>query len=283
MRKFPNTNNAFQFLFTQYVFMTLRYMLCERDGYHHHLMYDKQHDSWRLIFAALRGKPPVFHNIAWKITNTPRWEGLWKDLVNGGHRVLHVCMHVSDLSILPVAGNLIWLIELPETWSWLPLWTPGKIPNKYVQPSTISSQVKWSCQIKLLLIRLERCSQVHLRLLFPKQHLRLSSPYNLLLLLLLLLLQWGVRSLLFVLIGRQDRSRACQHQHLQRLVHPASPPGAFGIAPMDKPVQKYVLVNVPDAPAVEPGWNVECRGSKIVRKPVYFQEIEEKVDVTLAG
>ena len=51
-------------------------------------------------------------------------------------RVLNVCIHASDLSLLPVPADLVWLIEFPETWSSLPLWSPGKIPKKYIQPVT---------------------------------------------------------------------------------------------------------------------------------------------------
>ena len=92
------------------------------------------------VFYSITGKRTP-DNI-WKMTNTPRWEGLWEDLVSGGRdRVLDVCIHAADLSILPVAGNLTWLIEFSETWSWFPLWVPGKMPGKYVQPAIISSQV----------------------------------------------------------------------------------------------------------------------------------------------
>ena len=54
-------------------------------------------------------------------------------------KVLNVSNHSSDLSLLPVTDDLDWLIELPEQWSWLPLWLPGKIPRKYIQLVAIGS------------------------------------------------------------------------------------------------------------------------------------------------
>ena len=56
----------------------------------HHLTYDHQHDSWRLVFAVLPGNSPVFYNItwrraadqSWKVANTPRWDALWKYLMS---------------------------------------------------------------------------------------------------------------------------------------------------------------------------------------------------------
>ena len=38
-----------------------------------------------------------------------------------------------------MSADVVWLIELPEQWSWLPLWSPGKIPRKYIQPAAIGS------------------------------------------------------------------------------------------------------------------------------------------------
>ena len=107
-------------------------------------MYDHQHDSsWRLLFAVLPGNPPVFYNVTWrrtadqnwKVANTPRWDALWKDHMNWTkERVLNICIHASDLSLLRVCTDLTWLIEFAEQWSWLPLWSPGTTARKYIQP-----------------------------------------------------------------------------------------------------------------------------------------------------
>ena len=53
-----NTGNVCQFLFTQYVFTTLRHLLRECDRRIHHLACDHQHDSWRFVFAVLPGTLP---------------------------------------------------------------------------------------------------------------------------------------------------------------------------------------------------------------------------------
>ena len=45
----------------------------------------------------------------WKVVNTPRWDALWKDLMNSTKkRVLNVSsIHASDLSFLPVTADLV--------------------------------------------------------------------------------------------------------------------------------------------------------------------------------
>ena len=54
-------------------------------------------------------------------------------------RVLNICTHVSDLPLLPVSVDIVWLIELFEHWFWLLAWSPGKIPMKYIQPIVVGS------------------------------------------------------------------------------------------------------------------------------------------------
>ena len=54
-------------------------------------------------------------------------------------RVLNVSIHASDLSLLPMTADLVWLIELLEQWCWLPLWSPEKLPKKHIQPVAIGS------------------------------------------------------------------------------------------------------------------------------------------------
>ena len=122
------------------IFTTLKYLLCECDKYVHHLMYDTLHDSWRLVFAvpparrlcstALRGAR-LIRVAEWRtrLVERPRWDALWRGLVNTTkQRVLNIRIHAS------MSAELVWLVELPEIWSWLPLWSPGKFPRKYVQP-----------------------------------------------------------------------------------------------------------------------------------------------------
>ena len=72
------------------------------------------------------------------MAKTPCWDAPWKDLVNSTkERILNICTHASDLSLLPVCTDLTWLTELLEQWSCLPLWSPGKIPRKHIQPVAI--------------------------------------------------------------------------------------------------------------------------------------------------
>ena len=77
---------------------------------------------------------------SWKMANNPCWDALWKDLTNStNQRFLNICIHGSDLSLLLVIADRVWLIELLEQWPCLPLWSPGKISRKHVQSVAIGS------------------------------------------------------------------------------------------------------------------------------------------------
>ena len=64
--------------------------------------------------------PPVFYDLtwrctadqSWKVANAPRWDALWKDLMNlTQERALNICIHASYLSLSPVCTELIWLVD----------------------------------------------------------------------------------------------------------------------------------------------------------------------------
>ena len=79
--------------------------------------------------------------------NTPRWQDLFKDLRRRKPDTerMHIQVHGTDLAHLPFAGKLKWLIELPIAWSWFLTWSPGMIPNQYMDsniwpiPASLSS------------------------------------------------------------------------------------------------------------------------------------------------
>ena len=88
------------------------------------------------VFRVFPGSPPVFYNVTWKRTpskswkmaNTSRWEGLWRDLVNG---VLpEFLTSVFTPLTCPSCLSLGVLIEFPEAWSWFPWWRAWQYPDQ---------------------------------------------------------------------------------------------------------------------------------------------------------
>ena len=82
--------------------------------------------------------PPVFFNLTWRKTEqgwrtspTPPYANLIRDARNRrpDSECLHIQIHASDLAMLPFHTRLIWLIPLPEEWSWLPTWHAGVHPD----------------------------------------------------------------------------------------------------------------------------------------------------------
>ena len=73
--------------------------------------------------------PPDFqHGVNYMTVEHP----IVEDTINPNWRQ-DVCVHASDLSTLPVSGTLVWLIELPEAWSWFHLLSaPRKLQHKWV-------------------------------------------------------------------------------------------------------------------------------------------------------
>ena len=64
---------------------------------------------------------------------TPPYANPIRDVRNRrpDNEVLHIQLHASDLAMLPFHTRLLWLIPLPEEWSWLPTWRPGVHPDAY--------------------------------------------------------------------------------------------------------------------------------------------------------
>ena len=130
-------------VFTHYVIWGLKHLLAETDYYKDFLVWDDQHRSWRLPFAFLPAtsiSPPVFFSLTWrkseqgwKTSATPPYANLIRDVRNRrpDNEVLHIQLHASDLAMLPFHTRLLWLIPLPEEWSWLPTWRPGVHPDAY--------------------------------------------------------------------------------------------------------------------------------------------------------
>ena len=84
--------------------------------------------------------PPVFFSLTrrksgqgWKTSATPPYANLIRDVRNRrpDNEVLHIQLHAPDLAMLPFHTRLLWLIPLPEEWSWLPTWRPGVHPDAY--------------------------------------------------------------------------------------------------------------------------------------------------------
>ena len=130
-------------VFTHYVTWGLKHLLAETDYHKDFLVWDVQHRSWRLPFAFLPAasiSPPVFSSLTWRKTEqgwrtsaTPPCANLICDARNRRPdcECLHIQIHASDLAMLPFHTRLIWLIPLPEEWSWLPTWHPGVHPDSY--------------------------------------------------------------------------------------------------------------------------------------------------------
>ena len=130
-------------VFTHYVTWGLKRLLAETYYYKDFLVWDVQHRSWRLPFAFLPAtsiSPPVFFSLTWRKTEqgwrtsaTPPYANLIRDARNrrSDCECLHIQIHASDLAMLPYHTRLIWLIPLPEEWSWLPTWHPGVHPDSY--------------------------------------------------------------------------------------------------------------------------------------------------------
>ena len=70
---------------------TFHHKIVERNLFQNHLLYDSWHDTWRIVFAFLPGKPHLFSNRSknnkggWKIANAPKWESLKDTMDNSSY------------------------------------------------------------------------------------------------------------------------------------------------------------------------------------------------------
>ena len=103
------------------------------------------------------------------MANTPHWEAAWRGLMNlTNDRVLSICIHASDLSLLPVSAALVWLTH--SMFGWLSCLRNdlgchcGRLPGKHIRPVAIGC-------LKARLIRMALCHPVP-----AKQPVRLLAP-----------------------------------------------------------------------------------------------------------
>ena len=109
--------------------------MLESDIYKHQLMWDPNHQSWRLVFlCCLQCAQALLLSSMWRTLKTPKWQDFFKDLRmrKPDTETMHIQIHATDLAELPFAGELKWLIEGPPAWRWFLTWAPGMIPCHFI-------------------------------------------------------------------------------------------------------------------------------------------------------